>query len=158
MPEPLKRQKITEGAILEINIENEYFVYAQILSKGLGYAFFDYRSTDKIEDLNHLLKCKVLFIIGVYDYVITRGLWKKIGTLPIRTELLILPMKFIQDPYDLDRCDLYDPNTGQIIRATKAACENLERVAVWAENHAEERIKDYYLNRPNVWVERLQLK
>lgn len=33
-----KRQKITAGAILEINIDNQYYVYAQILEKG-GFAF-----------------------------------------------------------------------------------------------------------------------
>ncbi len=32
------RQRITEGAILEINIENQYYVYAQIL-KDVGVLF-----------------------------------------------------------------------------------------------------------------------
>ncbi len=44
----MAKQRITEGAILEILIENNYYVYAQILTKGLGYAFFDYKSTQKI--------------------------------------------------------------------------------------------------------------
>ena len=38
----MKRQKRTIGSILEINIENEYFTYAQILHEGC--VFFDYRS------------------------------------------------------------------------------------------------------------------
>lgn len=154
----MKRQRITEGAILEINIENEYFIYAQILLKGLGYAFFDYKSKDMIKDLNYLLECKVLFIIAVYDDVVTKGVWKKIGKLPIRHDLLIQPMKFIQDPYDFNKCDLYDPNTGEVTPATKGECTNLERAAVWEANHVEDRIKDHYLGRPNVWVERLKLK
>ncbi len=53
----MKRQRITEGSILEINIENDYYVYAQILVKGLGYAFFDHRSKERVTDLNEFLPC-----------------------------------------------------------------------------------------------------
>lgn len=99
----MKRQRITEGAILEINIENDYYVYAQILVKGLGYAFFDYRSKQHLTALDELLKCEILFIVMVYNDVVTQGKWIKVGKLPIRKDLLVQPMKFIQDSTNPDK-------------------------------------------------------
>lgn len=154
----MKRQRVTEGAILEINIENQYYVYAQILVKGLGYAFFDYKSKEHLKDLNELLKCEVLFIVTVYDDVVTQGKWIKVGKLPIRQDLLVQPMKFMQDYMDLDKFDLYNPNTGEIVKATRDECFGLERASVWEFNHVEDRIRDHYLGVPNVWVEQLKIK
>lgn len=154
----MKRQRITEGAILEINIENDYYVYAQILVKGLGYAFFDYRSKQHLTDLDELLKCEILFIVMVYNDVVTQGKWIKVGKLRIRQDLLVQPMKFIQDSTNPDKFELYNPNTGEIVNATKAECVGLERASVWESNHVEDRIRDHYLGVPNVWVEQLKIK
>lgn len=154
----MKRQRITEGAILEINIENDCYVYAQILLKGLGYAFFDYRSKQHLTALDELLKCEILFIVMVYNDVVTQGKWIKVGKLPIRQDLLVQPMKFIQDSTNPDKFELYNPNTGEIVNATKAECVGLERASVWEANHVEDRIRDYYLGVPNVWVEQLKIK
>ena len=155
---PTKRQRITEGSILEINIENQYFVYAQILKEGLGYAFFDFQSCERLLDFSILNEAKVLFIVLVYDNVITKGLWVKTGKLAIREELNELPMKFIQDSQNLNNFELYNPNTGEISKATKEQCLELECAAVWEANHVEDRIRDYYNCKPNIWVEQLKIK
>ncbi len=152
------KQRITEGSILEIKIEGQYYVYAQILAKGRGYAFFDFKSEEKINDLTILLKSKVLFIVALYNYIVTKGIWVKIGRLPIREDLQVLPMKFIQDRQNPSHFQLYNPNTGVITQATREECEGLECAAVWAENHVEERIRDYYLGVPNIWLENLKIK
>lgn len=154
----MKRQRITEGAILEINIKNDYYVYAQILVKGLGYVFFDYRSKWHLTDLDELLKCEILFIVMVYNDVVTQGKWIKVGKLPIRKDLLVQPMKFIQDSTNPDKFELYNPNNGEIVNATRAECVGLERASVWEANHVEDRIRDHYLGVPNVWVEQLKIK
>ena len=39
-----KRQRIIVGSIVEIPIDKEYYVYAQLLSHG-GYAFFAHRGS-----------------------------------------------------------------------------------------------------------------
>lgn len=154
----MKRQRITEGAILEINIEKDYYVYAQILVKGLGGAFFDYRSKQHLTALDELLKCEILFIVMVYNDVITQGKWIKVGKLPIRKGLLVQPMKFIQDSTNPDKFELYNPNNGEIVNATKAECVGLERASVWEANHVEDRIRDHYLDVQNVWIEQLKIK
>ena len=46
-----KRQRIIVGSIVEIPIDKEYYVYAQILSHG-GYAFFDCRYEKPLHDLS----------------------------------------------------------------------------------------------------------
>jgi hypothetical protein len=153
----MAKQRITEGAILEINIENQYYVYAQILGKA-GYAFFDIKSEQKLSDFSILEKTKILFFVSVYNDVITEGNWLKIGKLPIREDLKIQPMQFIQDPINQNNFELYNPNTGDITKATRRECEGLECAAVWEGSHVEERIRDHYLGEPNFWVQKLAIK
>lgn len=49
-------------------------------------------------------------------------------------------------------------DNGKIRRATKMACEGLERAAVWEPEHVEERLRDLYVGKPNIWVEQLKIK
>jgi Immunity protein 26 len=144
-----KRQRVTEGAIIEINIENQYYVYAQILGKA-GYVFFDYKSTNKLEKLSILENAGTLFIVAVYDDVITQGTWLKVGKLLIREDLKIQPMQFIQDALNPTKFRLYNPNTGEMIPATKDECKGLEVAAVYEAEHIELRISDYYAGRVNL--------
>lgn len=146
----MAKQRITEGAILEINIDNQYYTYAQILLKGLGYAFFDFKSENKLLDLSILLESKVLFIVMVYNDVITNGEWKKVGKLEIREDLRVQPMKFIQDALNPNKFRLYNPNTGEMIPTTKEECKGLEVAAIYEAEHIEERISDYYSGRVNL--------
>ncbi|WP_281322743.1 Imm26 family immunity protein [Flavobacterium aestivum] len=147
-----KRQKITTGSILEINIENKYYVYAQILSNGDGIVFFDYKSPSPLKDFSILENKPVLFIITVYNDVITKGHWLKVGKLGIRKEFEILPLKFIQDAQHPDRFEFYNPNTGDITPTTKDKIKGLERAAVWDANHVEDRIRSHYEGTTSIWM------
>lgn len=153
----MKRQRITIGSILEINIEGKYYVYAQILGKA-AYAFFDYKSSEKLTDFSNLQKTPILFIIAVYNDVITSGYWPKVGKIEIRENLRVQPMQFIQDPIKPDNFSLYNPNSGEIVPTTRDKIKGLERAAVWEASHVEERIRDYYSGVPNIWVEQLKAK
>ncbi len=153
----MKRQQRTVGAILRIDLEDGYYNYAQILE--FGVAFFDIHVKEaELESLDILLEKPILFIVEVYNDVITRGRWIKVGKLPIREDLKILPMKFIQDALNPQFFELYNPNTGEITPSTREACEGLERSAVWDSNHVEDRLRDYYAGRPCSWVESLKIK
>ena len=146
-----KRQKIIVGAILEIPIDGKYYVYAQILSKG-QYAFFDYPSTTPLADFTVLNNVPILFSICVYNYVVNDGIWLKVGKLPIRKDLEILPNQFIYDKFT-KKFSLYITQTGEILPATKDDVRGLERCAVWAENHVIDRIRDHYNNVPCIWMQ-----
>ncbi|WP_268849230.1 Imm26 family immunity protein [Flavobacterium aestivum] len=146
-----KRQKITVGSILEINIDDKYYAYAQILDKG-GYAFFDYKSEKHLIDLSILQEKPILFIVGVYEDVVKKGHWLKVGKLDIRQELEIQPMQFIQDAQHPDRFEFYNPNTGDITPTTKDKVKGLERAAVWDANHVEDRIRSHYEGTTSIWL------
>ena len=83
---------------MQIHVNDEFYVYAQILPHGL-LAFFDYKSDTELSDLNVLKNAKVLFITAVYKYVITKGIWLKVGKIPIREDLQVLPLRFVYDQY-----------------------------------------------------------
>ena len=146
-----KRQKITIGSIIEIPIEGKYFVYAQILPQSL-YAFFDYRSTEPIVDFSCLNSAPVLFVIPVYDYVVTKGIWLKVGKMPIREDLVKKSKKYYIYDEISGKYSKYDSYTGEIFSSTKEDIRGLERAAVWAENHVEDRIRDYYNHVPCLWL------
>ena len=99
----MKRQQRTVGAILRIDLEDGYYNYAQILE--FGVAFFDIHVKEaELESLDILLEKPILFIVEVYNDVITRGRWIKVGKLPIidfenyARRVIGLPIR----PYDLN--------------------------------------------------------
>ena len=49
----IKKQRIIVGSIVEISIDDKYYVYAQILKNG-SYAFFDFRSEKQLQDYSIL--------------------------------------------------------------------------------------------------------
>ena len=144
----MAKQRVTEGAILEINIEGEYFVYAQILNGGT--AFFDFKSTEQLKDFSILEKSNLLFIVAVYSYIINQGIWLKVGKSSIRKDLKVLPMKFIQDALIPSKFRLYNPNTGEMTPVTKDECKGLEVSAVYEAGDIEQRISDYFAGRVNL--------
>lgn len=152
----MKKQRKIPGMVVEVDLRNGSYCYAQVLEHGI--AFFDYRSQKRLDRIEALNEVQVLFVIAVYREVITKGIWPKIGMLPIRDEFKELPMKFIQDPVDPEKFSLYNPNTGEITPTTKDKVIGLENAAVWASSHVEERLRDHYAGRPNVWVERFKVE
>ena len=153
----MKRQRRTPGSIVKIDLKNGYYNYAQLLENGI--AFFDiYTKDPELEDLSILLEKPVLFIVSVYRDVISTGLWLKVGKLPIREDLKILPMQCIQDALNETQFELYNPNTGEVTKATREECEGLETCAVWEAYHVESRLRDHYNGVPNDIVEALKIK
>ena len=142
---------------MKIDLKNGYYNYAQIVENGI--AFFDiYTKDPELEDLSILLEKPVLFILEVYRDVISTGLWLKVGKLPIREDLKTLPMQCIQDALDETQFELYNPNTGEVTKATREECEGLETCAVWEAYHVESRLRDHYNGVPNDIVEALKIK
>jgi hypothetical protein len=146
----MKRQKETVGSIVEIKLANGNYAYAQLLEKGT--AFFNYLSNEPLKDFKVLEVHDILFIIAVYKDIITQGHWLKVGKIPIREDLEVMPMQFIQDAINPDRFDFYNPNTGEITPTTKDKCKGLERASVWDKHHVEDRIKNYYEGVPCLWL------
>ena len=115
----MKRQQETVGSIVQIHVNDEFYVYAQILPHGL-LAFFDYKPIR-----NCLIwmswKCQILFITAVYKYVITKGIWLKVGKIPIREDLQVLPLRFVYDRIS-EKFFTYNPETGETAPTTIECC------------------------------------
>ena len=144
----MKRQQITKGSILEIPIDKEYYVYAQILFNA-NYVFFDYKTTVPLTDFTPLKTAPILFIVALYADVVNRGQWLKVGKMDIRDECQVLSLKYIKDVID-GSFRLYDPNTGEMRDAAKEECRGLEVAAVWEGYAIEERIRDHYNGVENI--------
>lgn len=149
--------KIKEGAFIEIVLPNKKFTYGRILGKAC-YAFYDLYSDDKISDIESIKNAKILFVLAVHNDAIKKNRWKIIGIAEIEKEIRKIPLAFIQDELNPSQFDVYDPNTGDIRKATKEECTGLERAAVWDPEHVEDRITDHFEKRSNRWVESLKIK
>ena len=146
----MKRQKITVGSILQIPIK-DYYCYAQILGKA-NYAFFDYKSSTPLTSFEILSNVNILFVISVYDDIITSGLWEKVGKSPIRESLRILPNKYIYHKNEIPEYELYNTETGEITPSSADEVKGLECCAVWDSNHVIDRIKSHYMGKPCIWL------
>ncbi|MBK8909903.1 MAG: immunity 26/phosphotriesterase HocA family protein [Chlorobi bacterium] len=152
----MKRQRITLGSIIKIDLGDGYHSYGRIL-RNAGYGFYDIRTKEEISDMEEIVDKAILFIVAVYDDAITRGHWLKVGKMPLEPSLEVMPNKFIQDGLHPDQFSLYDPNTGAIYPSTREACRGLERAAVWEPEHVEERLRDHFAGRKNRLVEKDRL-
>ena len=81
-----KRQRRTIGSIIEIDLGNGYYSYAQIVNDDM--LFYDLYTDVRVSDLEILADLELLFFLGVYDEVITEGRWTIIGMLPAILSLL----------------------------------------------------------------------
>ncbi len=149
--------KRKEGAFIEIVLPNGKYAYGRILQKA-SFAFYNIYSDNNISDINAIQKSEILFINSVYKYAITKNRWKIIGVLDIEPKLKELPMEFIQDNLAPTQFEIYNPNTGEVRCAIKIECIGLERAAVWEPEHVEERIIDFFEEKPNKWFESLKIK
>ena len=146
----MKRIRVRIGDIIEIHVHGKYYCYAQIIPND-EYAFFDFKTDAPLKDFSVLDNCKILFVICVYRFVLNEGIWKIVGNYPVREDLLLVRMNYIYDKHT-DTFQLYNPETGEITPATKEMARGLERCSVWGDNHVEDRIDDYYNDRPCIWM------
>jgi len=153
----MKRQRRIPDSIVKIELEDGYYGYAQILEKSMVY--FEMRTKNELRGklLEALLEVQILFFCSVYNDVITKDRWLKVGKLPIKTEFEVLPMKFIHDDLKLGFFELYDPNTGEITSSIYEKCKDLECAAVWEAEHVEDRLRDHYNGVENKWVKSMSL-
>ncbi|MCO7225561.1 Imm26 family immunity protein [Pleionea sp. CnH1-48] len=153
----MKRQRMTVGAIVEIQLRDGSFTYAQILEEAL--AFFSIKVDKPLgkDELYKIHEADDLYFLAVDYYVVTQGHWLKVGKLPVKEEHEVLPMTFIQDS-NTGKFQLYEPSTGEITDSTYEECKSLECTASWDKNHVEDRLIDHFEGKPNIWVEQLAPK
>ena len=96
----MKRQKRTVGSIFKIVLNDNTHSYGIILEKA-SVAIFRIKTENDLSIVD-ILKEDVLFILAVYNSAITSGRWKIIGAVALDSRFLTLPLKFIQDSFNLE--------------------------------------------------------
>lgn len=147
-------QRRTLGAVHAVPLGDGTNGYALTLPEA-DFAFFDTRSSEN-PSLNELLCKPILFRVAVHKSAWATGRWPKIGKVPVPPELMAPMPTFMQDQLKPDRFEIY--LAGAIRPATRAECERLERCAVWEPDQVEDRLRDHYAGKANIWVDSLGLK
>ena len=152
----MKKQKRTVDSIFKVPLSDNTQSYGIILEKS-SVAIFKIKVENTVV-ISDILKQDVLFIVAVYNSVITTGRWEIIGTVKLDSRFATLPLNFIQDSINPESFEIYNPNNGEITKSSKENCLGLECAAVWEAEHVESRIFDYFSGKENVWVKQLQIK
>lgn len=154
-----KSARRTPGQFVEIELGDGFKAFGRVLREPL-FAFYDYLTpADTAPALSVLAEQPVAFRLMVMNHAVTRGRWRVFGALPLTPELLTSPDFFKQDPLS-GRLSIYNDELGLDYErsASRAECEPLERAAIWDPAHVEERLRDYFANRSNRWVQSLKLQ
>lgn len=150
----MARQRRIVGDVVRIDLGDGTHTYARVLPEA-SFAFYDARSRGDLV-VEDVVGKPVLFIVAVMNHAVTRGRWARVGRIPLEEELSTVPPKFVQDALDETRFQVYED--GRMRPATRKECEGFERFAVWDPTHVEDRLRDHYAGRPNVWVESLRMR
>ena len=138
------RQRCTPGAIVEIPLPNKTLAYAQILDPTCDFAYFDYNPRKPLEDVGFLDGIPCIFIACTHATPVAQGHWQKVGKLPLREEFINQPNRYMQDGLDIRRFTIVEYATGVYRPATRAECVGLEVCAVYAQEHIETRLMEYF--------------
>ncbi|UWP97182.1 immunity 26/phosphotriesterase HocA family protein (plasmid) [Aliiroseovarius crassostreae] len=150
------------GEVYEIPLSGGSFGYVKCLPYG-EYAFLNYQSAQKLENVEVLKSAETLFRIWVMNYAFNKNSsWKRIGVLELNEDEKRGSDFFKQDQLS-GRLTIYreaqDNPAGYEERpATLEECRGLERAAVWNPEHVEDRLSDYFSGIENKWVKSLALK
>ncbi|MBC7285150.1 immunity 26/phosphotriesterase HocA family protein [Hoeflea sp.] len=147
----MKRQKWAEGSIVKIDMGDGTYCFGQCISDPI-LGFFDLRTAD-VPPVEEIAKYGFLFCVWVMRYAVTQGIWEKIGKAPFDRKA-VESLKFFKQDSISGRFYIYDPVTD--IPVSYEDTIGLERAAAWEPEHIEDRLRDHFAGRPNVWVESMK--
>ncbi len=147
-------QKRTIGSVFKVNLGDGYHSYGQVLNIEVE-AFFNIRTKEELK-LEEIINKEILFIISVHKHAFNDGRWKIIGKGQVKENLKKSPPFFLQHPLDKNKMQIYED--GAFRPALKKEIKCLERLAVWDANHVEDRLRDHFAGKENIWLNQLKFK
>ena len=147
----MKKQRRRVGDIVKITLESGSFCFGRVLQEPL-MAFYDL-NVPMIPDIDSIISARIIFKVWVMRRAITSGRWQIIGNREVDAETACVPVFFKQDAVSKTFSKYFDDKE---IPATGKECLGLERAAVWDPEHIEDRLRDHFAGRSNVWVESLK--
>lgn len=146
------------GSIFKISFGDGTYGFGRILDNST-VAFYDLK-VSKIPDLEDIIQSDVIFKIWVMSYAFTNKTWKKkwtiIGKIPLEDKLKE-DITFCKQDFISKKYYLYFGN-GIEEETTCEECAKYEIAAVWDPEHIEDRLLDYFMGKPNMWVESMKVK
>lgn len=134
------------GTFLRIPLADGSFGYGREVEDPYT-AFYNYRTTEPVSDLEVIASKPVLFATSVRR-LNGRDKWETLGRKPLEGEVARPVIRFMQNLADFRRCVIYD-TIGMEREARPEECIGLERAAVWEPHYIEERLLDTFMGRPN---------
>jgi hypothetical protein len=144
------------GNIIKIKIDDNTFGFGRIITGGF-IEFYDFISTEtQSEDsLEKIIGSKVIFTLSIHKSWKKNGNWEIIGN--NSNDIPNIPDQFMQNLSDPTNIKIID-SSGSARKATLEEVQGVERLAVWEDNHVEDRLRDHFNGKPNAWVEQLKPK
>lgn len=155
-----KHVRRIEGSIVKIPVAAGKVAYGLILKEPL-VAVFDRQFDEKESlDLQVLLDTPIAFELMVMNYAITRGRWVVVGRVAVPDHFQTPPAFCKRDKISgkltiYQELEEFAPHYER--DATLDECRGLETAAVWDPEHVEDRLKDHFAGRPNVWTKQLRI-
>lgn len=143
------KQRWVPGAIVEIDLMDETYTYAQVVSD-TSIMFFDVlrKESEPRPSIEEIMNARVLFAIAVYAEALKD--WVRIGKAPID------PNYRPPDEYTIDRdtgvITIWKSEGGKV-PGTGKDIEDMERFAVWEPGAVEQRLRDHFAGRPCWYLE-----
>lgn len=151
------------GRVVRINLGDGRCGYGRQLNNPTVEFYDRVGKPGEAIDLIDLVSAPVAFTIAVMDYAFRRqGGWELLDVVPLTQNERSTVERYAMQDVSTNAISIYwsDPISGTSgeMPATFAECHGLERCAVWDPHHVEDRLRDHFDGRPNVWVESLRLK
>lgn len=145
---------------MKVPLDARTVAYGLVLKEPL-IAFFDRKFDESdIPRAESLLGLPIAFRLMVMNHAITQGRWPVVARIPIPDDLQT-PPPFCKQDEITGKLSIYHeiehlaPHYER--DATLTECRGLETAAVWDPEHVEDRIRDHFAGRPNIWVEQLRI-
>lgn len=146
------------GSILKVKLANTTFGLARVIGGGF-IEFYDISITNEglIEVVNTLKQHKVIFTLSVHKSWKKNSGWESIGN--SMDSIPSPPKQFMQNFANLDDIKIINPDGSMAVSTREEIVkQGIERVAVWEDNHIEDRLRDYFSGVPNRWLDQLGVK
>lgn len=145
------RQRRVVGSILKVPLGDGWHSYAWVLPE-VDFVLFDLRTASDVLAVEVVTR-PIAFRVAVNGSAYLDGRWLRVGRVAPPETLLAPVAKFIRDPIG-GAFSIY--LAGVIRPAERVECVGLERCAVWAPEHVEDRLRSHYSGIPCQWTLSLQ--
>jgi hypothetical protein len=159
-PQRAKTRRREPGQIVRIDLGDGTHSFAHVLAEPL-IAFYDkaYQGEEPAPEV--IAALPVAFTLMVMNHAITKCRWPVVGKVTPRSSINLTP-PFCKQDVITGVFSIYQelPELAPFYErpAEIGECLGLETAAVWEPQHVEDRLRDHFAGRPNLWVESLKPK